>query len=148
MSEGLRNRTLVLLHHRGVLVGRAVLDGCGVDFSGNGGHFFGLGTARQRLARTAYFTAIDVARAAQPGSGLTFGHDLSFNQFQGSLVQISMVPCQLVQTTLLSRLCLNVRPAPGCPGCPLVRSLWAMYFEGQVERNRKKKGADETWCTV
>jgi hypothetical protein len=42
-------RTQVLLHHRGVLVGRAVLDGCGVDFSGNGGHFFGLGTARQRL---------------------------------------------------------------------------------------------------
>jgi len=45
-----------------VLVGRAVLDGCGVDFSGNGGHFFGLGTARQRLARAAYFTAIGAAR--------------------------------------------------------------------------------------
>ena len=56
------------MHHRGVLVGRAVLDGCGVDFSGNGGHFFGLGTARQRLARAAYFTAIEVTRAAQPGS--------------------------------------------------------------------------------
>jgi hypothetical protein len=74
-----------------------------------------LGTARQRLARAAYFTAIDVARAAQPGSGLTFGHDLSLGQFQGSLVQISMAPCQLVQTALLSRLCPNVRPDPGCP---------------------------------
>lgn len=29
-----------------------------------------------------------------------------------------------------------------------VRSLWAMYFEGHVERNRKKKGADETRRTV
>jgi hypothetical protein len=53
------------MHHRGVLAGRAVPDGCGVDFSGNGGYFFGLGTARQRLARAAYFTAIDVARAAR-----------------------------------------------------------------------------------
>ena len=59
------NALHVVVHHRGVLVGRAVLDGCGVDFSGNGSHFFGLGTARQRLARAAYFTAIDVARAAR-----------------------------------------------------------------------------------
>lgn len=29
-----------------------------------------------------------------------------------------------------------------------VRSLWAMYFEGHVERNRKKKGAEETKRTV
>ena len=50
------------IHHRGVLVGRAVLGGCGVDFSGNDGHFFGLGTARQRLARAAYFTAIGAER--------------------------------------------------------------------------------------
>ena len=71
------------MHHRGVLVGRAVLDGCGVDFSGNDGHFFGLGTARQRLARATYFTAIDAARGTagvtQLGSGLTFGHGLSFS---------------------------------------------------------------------
>jgi integrase len=29
-----------------------------------------------------------------------------------------------------------------------VRSLWKLYFEGHVERNRKKKGADETRRTV
>ena len=29
-----------------------------------------------------------------------------------------------------------------------VRSLWDLYFEGHVERNRKKKGADETRRTV
>jgi len=34
------------------------------------------------------------------------------SQFQRSLVQISMAPCQLVQTTLVSRLCPNVRPDP------------------------------------
>jgi len=59
--------------------------------------------------------------------GLTFGHDLSLGQFQGSLVQISMAPCQLVQTTLLSRLCPNVRPDPGCPGCPAKDYLASRY---------------------
>jgi hypothetical protein len=50
---------------------------------------------------------------ALSGSGLIFGHNLSLSQFQGSLVQISMAPCQLVPATLMQRSCPNVRPDPG-----------------------------------
>ena len=63
------------MHHGGVLFGRAVLDGCGVDFGGDGGHFFELGTARQVLARAWYFTAIVPARPCKDdlGAGVSAG---------------------------------------------------------------------------
>ena len=64
-------------------------------------------------------------RAAQLGSGLTFGHNLSLSHIPGYLVLISMAPCQVVPTTLLSSSCPNVRPDPGFFGFLRVARYYA-----------------------